>query len=135
MLLQARYTPAVKRHDRRVWQRVAALRKCFEDRVFAGGIPRIRLKHECQWRELVAAVVGERRAEFEEELEASGVERFARAHDDAGRQCRPVFAQPSGARDLSLQYGAVEGVLKIPPAECSDSLNDFEPAEIGGMTQ
>ena len=44
-----------------------------------------------------------------------------------------MFVQPSGARDLTLQYGAVEGMLNIPRAECSDSLNDFESAEVRGM--
>ena len=37
------------------------------------------------------------------------------------------------AHAICLQYGAVEGVLKIPRAECSDSLNNFESAEIGGV--
>ena len=37
------------------------------------------------------------------------------------------------AHAICLQYGAVEGVLKIPRAECSDSLNDFESAEIGSV--
>ena len=37
------------------------------------------------------------------------------------------------AHAICLQYGAVEGVLKIPRAECSDNLNNFESAEIGGV--
>src|SRR5438128_6864510 len=107
MLLQAHHAPAVKRHEWRVWQGVAALRERFEDRVLAGGIPRIRLQHERQWREPVAVVVAEGRAEIGEEVEPGGIERFAGAHDDARRQVRAVFVQPSGARDLTLQYGAV----------------------------
>src|SRR6059036_3160373 len=126
MLLQARHAPAVKRHDWRVWQSVTALREGFEDRVFAGGIPRIRLQHERQWREPVAVVVGEGGAEIGEEVKPGSTQSFAGAHDDARHQLRALFVQPSGARDLTLQYGAVEGMLNIPRAESSDSLNNFE---------
>src|SRR5215467_14643407 len=106
----------MERHHRGLREVVAVLCEDVEDFVFAFGISVVRFQHQCEWSETIAPIVSERRVYLHEETDAGSLQSFASAHDDTRRHCCSMLVQPASALELSLEHGAIEGVLEISRA-------------------
>src|SRR5689334_4381799 len=133
MLFELVRSPAMERHDGRIRELIALFDENLEHLMLASWVAGVTFEDHRQWRQAVAARIGERRVQIGKESHAGRVQSFACTHDNAGLQLCAMLVKPPGAIDLSLEQRAIERVLEILRAKFGHGLDNPEAAQVRGM--